>query len=112
MIRTNNEFNDQYIHWINGPGLLINIPSVVQYLNQVFNDLVKIKEFSCKEITTIHGIPRVDTNLNEILPFVGRIIHEELEKSISIILKVEFEVEQRLNSLNLDKNGNPINHEQ
>jgi hypothetical protein len=112
MIRTNKEFNDQYIHYINGPGLLINEPSVVQYLTEVFNDLAKIKAFSCKEITTIHGIPRVDTNLTEIIPFVGRIIHQELEKSISIILKVEFEVEQRLASLNLDKHGNPINYEQ
>jgi hypothetical protein len=50
----------------------------------------------------------VDTNLTDILPFVGRIIHQELEEKISLMLKVEFEVEQRLLSINLDKHGKPI----
>jgi len=107
-MRTAKEFNDVHVHYINGLGLLIDIPSVVQYLNEVFNDLLKIKGFLCKEISTIRGIPRVDTNLTEILPFVGRIIHQELEEKISIMLKVEFEIEQRLLSINLDKNGKPI----
>jgi hypothetical protein len=107
-MRTAKEFNDVHVHYINGLGLLIDTPSVVQYLNEVFNDLLKIKGFLCKEISTIRGIPRVDTNLTEILPFVGRIIHQELEEKISIMLKVEFEIEQRLLSINLDKNGKPI----
>ena len=37
--------------------------------------------------------------------------HEEIEQKITMILKVEFEIEQRLRSINLDKNGKPLNHE-
>lgn len=107
-MRTAKEFNVTYKLITDGPGLVIDIPAVVQYLNEVFNDLLKIEGFKCKEISTIHGIPRVDTNLNELLPFVGRIINEQLEENLSLILKVEFEIEQRLLSLNLDKNGKPI----
>jgi hypothetical protein len=43
---------------------------------------------------------RVHTNLDEILPLVGRIIHQELEEKINFVLKVEFEIERRLASLN------------
>jgi hypothetical protein len=50
----------------------------------------------------------VYTNLDELLPFVGRIINQELEEKINFILKVEYEIENRLLTLNLDKNGNPI----
>jgi hypothetical protein len=39
---------------------------------------------------------RVYTNLDELLPFVGRIIHQELEEKINFILKVEYEIENRL----------------
>ena len=33
---------------------------------------------------------------------------QKLEEKISLILKVEFEVEERLRSINLDKNGKPL----
>jgi len=42
------------------------------------------------------------------MPYVGHVIHSELEDKISLILKVEFEVEERLRSINLDKNGKPL----
>ena len=107
-MRTAKEFNQTHKSVLDGEGLQIDVPSVVQFLNQVFNDLLKIEGFRYTEISTIRGIPRVDTNLTDILPFVGRIIHQELEEKISLMLKVEFEVEQRLLSINLDKQGKPI----
>ncbi|BCU97799.1 MAG: hypothetical protein CM15mV19_0340 [uncultured marine virus] len=45
------------------------------------------------------------------MPWVASVIHEEIEQKITMILKVEFEIEQRLRSINLDKNGKPLNHE-
>jgi hypothetical protein len=51
---------------------------------------------------------RVYTNLYDLMPFVGRIIDQELEEKINFILKVEFEIEHRLKSLNLSKDGTPI----
>jgi len=110
-MRTAKEFNETHELVLEGEGLQIDVPSVVQFLNQVFNDLLKIEGFKYTEISTIRGIPRVNTNLTDILPFVGRIIHQELEEKISLMLKVEFEVEHRLLSINLDKHGKPITHE-
>jgi hypothetical protein len=51
---------------------------------------------------------RVYTNLYELMPFVGRIIDQELEEKINFILKVEYELENRLKSLNLNKDGSSI----
>ena len=110
-MRKNTDFNQTHSEYLDGEGLLLDVPSVVHYLNEIFNDLTKIEGFKYHEISTVHGIPRVVTNLTELLPFVGRIIHENIEESLSIILKVEFEVEQRLSSINIDKQGNPIINE-
>jgi hypothetical protein len=86
----------------------INEPSVLAYVDQIFNDLTKIPGFKYQQVKTKFGLARVYTNLDELMPFVGRIINQELEEKINFILKVEFEVENRLKSLNLDKNGNSI----
>jgi hypothetical protein len=50
----------------------------------------------------------VNTTLQEVMPFAGRILEQELEEKINFILKVEYELENRLKSLNLDKNGKAI----
>lgn len=110
-MRTAKEFNKTYELVLDGPGLVLDVPAVVHFMNMVFDDLLKIEGFKYREISTVRGLPRVDTNLDELLPFVGRIINQELEEKLSIMLKVEFEVEQRLLSLNLDKHGKPINDE-
>ena len=109
-MRTNSDFNEFYKDYLEEGfyGMEIGVPSVVHYMNTVFKDLIKIPGFKYSQIKTKYGLPRVYTNLDEILPFVGRIINSELEEKISLLLKVEFEVEQRLLSLNLDVNGKPI----
>jgi len=109
-MRTCKEFNEFYKEYIEKDhyGMDIDVPSVVHYMNTVFKDLIKIPGFKYSQIKTKYGLPRVYTNLDEVLPFVGRIINSELEDKISLLLKVEFEVEQRLLSLNLDKNGKAI----
>ena len=45
------------------------------------------------------------------MPWVAAVIHEEIEDKISLVMKVEFEVEQRLNSIGLDINGKPLQNE-
>jgi hypothetical protein len=109
-MRTNNEFNTKYAEYIEKDhyGMSIEIPAVLSYVDIVFNDLVKIPGFKYSQIKTKFGLARVYTNLDELLPFVGRIINQELEEKINFILKVEYEIENRLLTLNLDKNGNPI----
>jgi hypothetical protein len=107
-MRTIKEFNDSYELVCDGGGLSIEVPAVVQFLNVAFSDFLKVDGFRYKQVSTIRGIPRVETNLTEIMPYVGHVIHSELEEKISLILKVEFEIEERLRSINLDKNGKPL----
>jgi hypothetical protein len=107
-MRTSKEFNEKYKDYLDGHGMLLDIPSVLTYVHQVFNDLTLIPGFKYEEITTQHGLARVRTNLQELMPFAGRILEQELEEKINFILKVEFEIEHRLASLNLDRNGKAI----
>jgi hypothetical protein len=109
-MRTSNEFNNKYKQYIeeNHYGMAINEPSVIAYVDQIFNDLTQIPGFKYQQIKTKFGLARVYTNLDDLMPFVGRIINQELEEKINFILKVEFEVENRLKSLNLDKDGKAI----
>ena len=109
-MRTSKEFNEKYKVYIEEGhyGMTINEPSVLAYVNDIFSDLTQIPGFKYQQIKTKFGLARVYTNLEDILPFVGRIINQELEEKISFILKVEYELENRLKSLNLSKDGTPI----
>jgi hypothetical protein len=109
-MRTAKEFNSKYDYYLEEGhyGMDIDEPSILTYVDQIFQDLTHIPGFKYQQIKTKYGLARVHTNLDDILPFVGRIINQELEDKINFILKVEYEVENRLLSLNLDKNGNSI----
>jgi hypothetical protein len=106
-MRTNQEFNEKYKDYIEEGhyGMDIGEPSVLAYVDQIFNDLTQIPGFKYQQIKTKFGLARVYTNLDDLMPFVGRVINQELEEKINFILKVEYELENRLKSLNLDKNG-------
>ena len=109
-MRTTKEFNEKYKEYIEEGhyGMDIHEPSVLVYVDQIFNDFIKIPGFQFSQVKTKYGLARVYTNLDDLIPFVGRIINQELEEKINFILKVEFEVENRLKSLNLDKDGKDI----
>jgi hypothetical protein len=109
-MRKNKEFNTKYKDYLEEGhyGMDIEVPAVLTYVDQIFNDLTQIPGFKYQQIKTKYGLARVYTNLDDLLPFVGRIINQELEEKINFILKVEFEVENRLASLNLDKDGKDI----
>lgn len=109
-MRTTTEFNEKYKDYLEEGhyGIDINEPSVITYVDQIFNDLTQIPGFKYSQIKTKFGLARVYTNLDELMPFAGRILNQELEEKINFILKVEYEIENRLQSLNLDKYGKPI----
>lgn len=94
-MKKSEEFNDKYKDYLDGHGMLLEMPSVLAYVDQVFNDLTWIPGFKYQEITTRHGLAKVITNLQEIMPFAGRILEQELEDKINFILKVEYEIERR-----------------
>lgn len=108
-MRKTKEFNIKYnLYLDHESGMEIDIPSVISYVDQVFNDLIQIPGFKYQQIITVRGLARVKTNLQEVMPFAGRILEQELEEKINFILKVEFEIQHRLASLNLDKDGKSI----
>lgn len=109
-MRTTEEFNTKYAQYLETDldGLSIEYPSVVHYIDQIFQSLIKIEGFQYVQIKTKFGLAKVYTNLDELIPFVGRLIHQELEEKINFILKVEFEIENRLKLLNLNKDGSTI----
>lgn len=109
-MRTALEFNNTYSKYLrkDEEGLLIDEPQIVKYLDNFFQQLIKIPDFKYEKIDNVRGIPRVITNLNEILDIAGHIIEEEIKDKLVFILKVEYELEHRLESLNLDKNGKSI----
>lgn len=109
-MRTAEEFNEKYKEYIEEGhyGMEIGEPSIITYVDQIFNDLIQIPGFQFSQIKTKYGMARVHTNLYELMPFVGTIIDQELEEKINFILKVEYEIVHRLKSLNLDRDGNSI----
>ena len=110
-MRTIEEFNGVWHLIIDGPGLGIDVPQVVAFMNNAMDDLSTIEGFRLKEVSTVRGIPRVQSNLSDIMPWVARVIHAEIEEKLMMILKVEFELKQRLQSIGLDINGKPLQHE-
>ena len=96
-MKTNLDFNEKYKDFLEEDyyGMGINIPGVLEYVDYVFNDLIKIPGFKFSQIKTKFGLARVYTNLEEIMPLAGKIINQELEEKINFILKVEYEIERR-----------------
>ncbi len=109
-MRTFQEFNNKYLKYLEEGhhGLTIQIPSIVSYLDQIFEDLIKIKGFKYEQIKIKYGMGNVYTNLEELIPLIGRIVTSEMQDKINFILKVEYEIETRLKSLNLNKNGEKL----
>ena len=110
-MRTIDDFHKVWHTHIEGDGLGIDVPQVVAFMNHVMTNLSKIEGFKLKEVSTMRGVPRFQSNLMELMPWVSSVIDEEIEEKIAMILKVEFEVEQRLNSIGLDINGKPLQDE-
>ncbi len=110
-MRTIEDFNKTWNSSISGAGLGIEVPQVVAFMNHVMTNLSKIEGFKLIEVSTMRGVPRVQSNLIELMPWVAAVIHTEIEEKITMILKVEFEIEQRLHSVGLDINGKPLQHE-
>ena len=72
-MRENKEFNDKYDAYLDKDhgGMQIQVPAVLIYVDQIFNDLIKIPDFKYQQIKIKYGLARVYTNLDDIIPFVG-----------------------------------------
>jgi hypothetical protein len=100
-MRLTTEFNEKYKEYLEdslSEGLAIEYPSVVQYLDELFQDLIKINGFKFSSIEKRLGLARFSTNLVEIIPFVGRTMTHEVEEKLNFLLSLEREIEVRLSS--------------
>ena len=93
------EFNEKYKDYLEDGhyGLDIGYPSVIEYLDEVFQDLIKIPGFKYSQIKLKFNSARFYTNLYEIMPRFGRLIDSKIEKEIDFLVRVEDEVYKRLN---------------
>jgi hypothetical protein len=104
------QFNEKFKEYLEegSPGMQIDFPSVNHFVATWFNDLIKFPGFKFYSIETQYGLAKVINNLEELIPFAGRQVNLEMEDKINFILKVEYEIIERLKSINLDANGNPL----
>ena len=88
---TENEFNEKYKEYLEEGhyGLDINTPSIIQYLDEMFQGLIKIPGFKYSQIKEKFSTSRFYTNLYKLIGKPGLIIDNEVEKTLNILLKYE-----------------------
>ena len=88
---TISEFNEKYKEYLEEGhyGLDINTPSIIQYLDEIFQGLIKIPGFKYSQIKEKFNTSRFYTNLYELIGKPGLIINNEVERTLNILLKYE-----------------------
>jgi hypothetical protein len=86
---TAQEFEKKYEQYLeeNYIGLEINDENVINFLDNVFTDLIKIPGFKYHQIKLKFGMPRFYTNLDEVFPKFSIMMESEIEKQIEKLLK-------------------------
>ena len=88
---TANEFNEKYKEYLEEGhyGLDISTPSIIKYLDEMFQDLIKIPGFKYSQIKEKFSTSRFYTNLYELIGKPGLIIIDKVEGTLNILLKYE-----------------------
>lgn len=96
---TQEEFNEKYKDYLEEGhyGLDISYPSIVNYLDKIFQDLIKIPGFQYSQIKLKFNTCRFYNNLYEIAPELSNIIDKAVEKEVNFLVIVEDEINERLN---------------
>ena len=86
---TTDEFNNKYLDYLEEGyyGLAIEDERVVKYLDQMFEGLIKIPGFQYSQIKLKYDMVCFYTNLHNVLGKPGRILREEIEKTLNILIK-------------------------
>lgn len=100
MITTAEQFNTKYAFFrdVTGndlQGMIDTYPSVVMYMDTIFQDLTKIEGFTYSYIGSIRGIATFRNSLPEIMPQVGRTVNNAIEERLNFLLTLEREIENR-----------------
>ena len=88
---TASEFNEKYKKYLEEGhyGLDISTPSIIKYLDEMFQDLIKIPGFKYSQIKEKFNTSRFYTNLYKLIGKPGLIIGNEVERTLDILLKYE-----------------------
>ena len=88
---TASEFNEKYKEYLEEGhyGLDISTPSIIKYLDEMFQDLIKIPGFKYSQIKEKFSTSRFYTNLYELIGKPGLIITDEVEETLNILLKYD-----------------------
>ena len=88
---TASEFNEKYKEYLEEGhyGLDISTPSIIKYLDEIYQDLIKIPGFKYSQIKEKFSTSRFYTNLYELIGKPGLIINNEVEKTLNILLKYD-----------------------
>ena len=88
---TISEFNEKYKEYLEEGhyGLDISTPSIIQYLDEIFQGLIKIPGFKYSQIKEKFNTSRFYTNLYALIGKPGLIINNEVERTLNILLKYE-----------------------
>ena len=89
---TVDEFNEKYSAYLEEGhyGLDIDIPEAVEYLDKIFEGLIKIPGFQYSQIKSKYGTSRFYSNLRDVLETtVGYYIENNIEDRLNIFLQVD-----------------------
>lgn len=88
---TASEFNEKYKEYLEEGhyGLDISTPSIIKYLDEMFQDLIKIPGFKYSQIKEKFSTSRFYTNLYELIGKPGLIIINKVEETLNILLKYD-----------------------
>lgn len=88
---TASEFNEKYKEYLEEGhyGLDISTPSIIKYLDEMFQGLIKIPGFKYSQIKEKFSTSRFYTNLYELIDKPGLIIIDKVEKTLNILLKYD-----------------------
>jgi hypothetical protein len=95
---TPKEFNEKYKDYLEKGhyGLDISYPSIVNYLDKIFQGLIMIPGFQYSQIKLKFNTCRFYNNLYTISPELSNIIDRAVEKEVNFLVTVEDEINERL----------------
>lgn len=88
------QFNQKYSTYLEEGhyGLDIDIPVIVSYLDEIFQELAQIPGFQYSQIKTKFSEGRFYNNLDVVLGFkLSRMINNEIEKKITLLSQAHYE---------------------
>jgi len=91
---TADEFNIKYSEYLEEGhyGLDIHIPSVIKYLDEIFQGLIKIPGFKYLQIKDKFSNCRFYTNLYDVIGNrVGVIISNEVERKVTMLMEAHWD---------------------